>query len=192
MTLPHDLTTIPDLAGAPKRVFVTSTLYNGNLGGLAGADSKCQARAAAVGLPGTYKAWLSSTTVPVGSRLTHSMVPYVLVTGSVIAADWGALTSGGPDSSSVLSHAIDITELGTTPTAMSTSACGTDAVWTDSREDGTLFNGGETCGDWTDPIGVVSGWGNWRLQANWSLDCNGGNSATIGCASLSPLYCFEQ
>src|SRR5207248_2675590 len=42
-----------------KRVFVTSVMYDGNLGGLAGADAKCQARATAASLSGTYKAWLS-------------------------------------------------------------------------------------------------------------------------------------
>jgi hypothetical protein len=44
------------------KVFVTSTTYNGNLGGLAGADAICQARANAGGLSGTYKAWLSTST----------------------------------------------------------------------------------------------------------------------------------
>jgi len=43
-------------------VFVTSTTYQpGALGGLAGADDACQARAAAAGLPGTYRAWLSTS-----------------------------------------------------------------------------------------------------------------------------------
>jgi len=41
-----------------KKIFVTSVGYNGNLGGEAGADEKCQARASAAKLDGTYKAWL--------------------------------------------------------------------------------------------------------------------------------------
>ena len=36
-----------------KRIFVTSTTYDGNLGGLAGADAKCAARGAAAGLSGS-------------------------------------------------------------------------------------------------------------------------------------------
>ena len=40
-------------------VFVTSTTHNGNLGGVAGADAICNARAAAAGLPGSYLAWIS-------------------------------------------------------------------------------------------------------------------------------------
>ncbi|MCB9979188.1 MAG: tail fiber domain-containing protein, partial [Rhodospirillales bacterium] len=56
-------------AGVDKRVFVTSTTYTGNLGGLAGADAKCQARADAASLGGTWKA---------------------ILTGSNSAADWAA------------------------------------------------------------------------------------------------------
>src|SRR4051794_9680603 len=37
--------------GAPCRVFVTSSLHMGNLGGLMGADAICQTRAQEAGLP---------------------------------------------------------------------------------------------------------------------------------------------
>ena len=43
------------------RMFTTSTFYDGNLGGLAGADAKCATRASAAGLTGTWKALLSSS-----------------------------------------------------------------------------------------------------------------------------------
>jgi hypothetical protein len=43
----------------PCKVFVTSTVHDGNLGGLAGADAICNSLASDAGLPGTYKAWLS-------------------------------------------------------------------------------------------------------------------------------------
>jgi hypothetical protein len=67
-----------------KRVFVTSTGYPGNLGGLAGADAKCQERATAAGLGGTFKAWLSAagTGNSAAERLTHATVPYVRVDGA--------------------------------------------------------------------------------------------------------------
>ena len=42
----------------PKTVFVSSQTYDGNLGGLAGADAKCQGLADAAGLKGTFKALL--------------------------------------------------------------------------------------------------------------------------------------
>ena len=44
---------------ATKRAFVTNANYAGNLGGLAGADAKCQSQAATAGLGGTWKALLS-------------------------------------------------------------------------------------------------------------------------------------
>ena len=44
---------------AVKRAFVTNATYNGNLGGLAGGDAKCQSQAATAGLGGTWKALLS-------------------------------------------------------------------------------------------------------------------------------------
>lgn len=45
----------------PRRLFVTSTLHTGNLGGLAGADSICEARAAEAGLGGRWSAFLSDS-----------------------------------------------------------------------------------------------------------------------------------
>jgi hypothetical protein len=44
-----------------KTVFVTSATFKGNLGGLTGADDKCQAEAdgpASIVPSGTYMAWL--------------------------------------------------------------------------------------------------------------------------------------
>ncbi len=44
----------------PNFMFMTSSTHNGNLGGLAGADSICNQRAAAANLRGNYVAYLSS------------------------------------------------------------------------------------------------------------------------------------
>src|SRR4029077_17175057 len=71
--------------GSNSIVFVSSATYGGgNLGGLTGADPKCQSLATAAVLPGTYKAWLSDDTTSAASRLTHSTNPYVLVDGKTI------------------------------------------------------------------------------------------------------------
>ena len=85
--------------GDTSNVFVTSTIHDGNLGGLAGADAICQARAEADGslaAPGTYKAWLSAGGAgnSAADRLTHATVPYKLVNGTQIAADWDRLVDG--------------------------------------------------------------------------------------------------
>jgi hypothetical protein len=61
------------------RVFVTSTIYMGYLGGLDGADAKCQSVANAAQLGGTFKAWLRDDTTAARDRLNHATGPYVLV-----------------------------------------------------------------------------------------------------------------
>jgi len=48
---------------APNIMFVSSARYFGTLGGLSGADSKCQGLASAAGLAGTYVAYLSALNV---------------------------------------------------------------------------------------------------------------------------------
>jgi hypothetical protein len=51
-------------------MFVTSsTVIPGRLGGIAGADAECTARATAAGLPGTYKAWINDNGVNANSRV---------------------------------------------------------------------------------------------------------------------------
>ena len=47
------------------------------LGGLAGADAECTARAQAGGLPGSYRAWLSATEIDAKSRVGSGCVPQV-------------------------------------------------------------------------------------------------------------------
>src|SRR3954468_8304546 len=59
--------------GIPRTVFVTSQEYNGNLGGLQGADLKCRTLAMKAGLLATgsvYKAWLSDNTTSPSRRFT--------------------------------------------------------------------------------------------------------------------------
>lgn len=59
-------------------MFRTSNTYNGNLGGIAGADSICQTEAATLGYTGTYVAALSTSTQSVLARLTP-----IVTTGGV-------------------------------------------------------------------------------------------------------------
>ena len=89
----HNLLPLPSLCG-PKLVFVSSAAYTGNLGGLTGADAKCQALATAAGFPGTFKAWLSDTTNSPSTRFTHWPLGYVRVDGVMVASSWADLTDG--------------------------------------------------------------------------------------------------
>ena len=80
----------------PKIVFVTSTTYSGNLGGLAGADAECQAQADSASLLGTFKAWISDSTTDATdtARFTRSIAPYLLPDGTLVANNFNHLVSG--------------------------------------------------------------------------------------------------
>jgi hypothetical protein len=90
-----------------KYVFFTGRGLNGNLGGLAAADARCQTAANESGLPGTYRAYVSTRAMTLSTRFTHSTTPYILVTGTTVASNWTDLVDG------TLAHAIDRDETGT-------------------------------------------------------------------------------
>ena len=77
--------------GRRVTAFVTSTSYNGNLGGVSGADLKCQARAAVAGLPGTYRAWILSGT-GTQNRWPEDSI-FELVTGVQFASSYTNLVT---------------------------------------------------------------------------------------------------
>ncbi len=159
-----------------KRVFKTSTVYNGNLGGLSGADQKCQGRANAASLGGAWKAWLSDGTSSASQRLNHFTGPYTLLDGIGVADNWTDLTDGSLDRN------INMTEFKVIDSNLS-------SVWT-----GTDISGNSTdknCANWT----VNFGWpyyggvgsGNSTLSY-WTK----GLSDFECSSSFMSLYCFEQ
>lgn len=173
----------------PKTVFVTSTVYSGDLGGLAGADAKCQARAMAAGLDGKYRAWLSDSTTSAASRLSHATVPYVLVNGTIIAMNWTELTSGS------LRAPIGLTEfVESPPTVTHPQWCDRTIVWTNTRDDGHLPEKNYACRDWTDGTTSASRnqkgvWGRTQSESRWSMGCD---TDEVGCNATLPLFCIEQ
>jgi len=116
------------------RVFVTSQTYTGNLGGLAGADAKCQTLADAAGLRGTFKAWLSDGTTSAASRFTHRELPYALVDDTIVAYGWDDLTDGS------LLHPINLDENGNLVE---------ETVWTNTTESGGIWGPVNHCINWT-------------------------------------------
>ncbi len=74
----------------PKRVFVTRTAYSGDLksagaaaDGLAGADALCGIAAQSMSLGGTWRAWLSTTTVKAQDRIVGDG-PWVDLHGDIV------------------------------------------------------------------------------------------------------------
>jgi hypothetical protein len=174
----------PD-ASVHQIVFVSSTLFDGNLGGLAGADAKCQALATAASLSGAYKAWLSDTTSSAASRLTHATTPYVLVDSTVVAKDWSGLTSGN------LLHAIDLTETGQTP-SKGTYGCSSDpSVWSHTDTNGTIVTSAGDCSDWSSTSATTTHAGS-SIYTSWAWT----NACQLGgtgvCAKTAAIYCIQQ
>jgi len=166
-------------------VFTTKTIHQGDLGGLAGADAICNARAAEASLPGIYMAWLADQTGSPSTRFVQSTVPYVLTDGATVANSYNALVTDG-----TLLHAIDRDESGfpvTDGTLMGT------INWTNVTPAG-IANGTtqfEACNGWTDnsgnngsTIGI-----NTAMTTLWT-DWIGGGFAD--CTNQLHLYCFEQ
>ena len=177
-TLVPTITPTPTPTPTPsyKRVFVSSNTYDGNLGGLDGADTKCQALADSASLGGTWKAWLSSGSISASSRLSHSAIPYKLVNGvTVIANNWSDLTDGG------LAKTINKDQNNITITNR--------AVWTNTSVSGNINSSSNHCSNWRSSLsGFYGGMGqNSSTSYTWTSypvpnSCNRANS----------IYCFEQ
>ena len=158
-------------------VFITSETYQGfALGGLYGADQRCQSLAAKAGLERflTFKAWLSTPAMPASDRLLHSRGRYVLVNGLVVAQNWDALTSGP------LENAIMVDESSMTRNTV---------VWTGTLASGQPAPGSDFCGNWDDNSGLLK-LGGFGLSA--STDATWSHFGDEGCDSKIHLYCVEQ
>ena len=170
-----------DCISESKIAFVTSETYNGNMGGLAGADAKCQALAIAAGLPGNYMAWLGSANESPVTRFTKSMSPYVRVDGVKIADNWTDLIDGS------LLAPLNKTEKNQAPPIGNTSCAGGGfpTTWSAVNPNGT--SQGSYCGDWASTNGG-SRWGRAdQSNASWTSWCSGGL-----CSWVSPIMCFQQ
>lgn len=191
----HDqqITLKTDGAGPPEEpggtiVFVTSEVFTGALGGIAGADQKCQDAADAAGLPGTFRALISDgvSAPAIDPTFFKSPNPYVRVDRVTVAADWDDLVDG-----SILA-AIEVDEFGNHPVV---SGERIPFVWTNVNALG-LPEGGINdpyyhCEGWTSTnrgfdTGGISGviWSINRYE--WTKD------GPRECRDTFHLYCFQQ
>lgn len=164
-----------------RRVFVTSAVFTGNLGGRAGADAKCQAAAESASAPGTFRAWLSTDTASPADDFVKSEVPYVRLDDLQVAANWQDLVDG------TLEAPIIVSELGGPPAASTHVCIPQDAwgAWTSTNEAGLPSMKG-TCNNWstTDGDSTLGRVGDASLA--WSFFC------VTPCSSKASLYCVEQ
>jgi hypothetical protein len=122
--------------------FVTSTgngAQGGNLGGLSGADEKCQTLATGVGAGShTWRAYLSTDNPQVHARDRIGTGPWTNRAGKLVASDLASLHRG-------VAGALLLTELGQ---VVPSDPLDHD-ILTGSTADGHLM-AGKTCSDWTD------------------------------------------
>ena len=160
----------------PKRAFVTDGRWLGDLGGVAGADSKCQAEAEDASLGGSWLAWIADATTSPVERFARAAAGYVRLDGQVLSTSWSDTVDGN------LAAPLSYTPTGVTLTGSS--------AWTGVFADGARGPGGGDCAGWTSSesggVGGAAGLvdesdGLWTIWAN--QPCH---------LVPSSLYCFEQ
>lgn len=181
---------------ASMTFFVTSTAVGdgANLGGLAGADARCQQLAEAAGSTGrTWKAYLSATGENAKDRIGAG--PWQNIKGEVIAMDVANLHS---DANNITKQTA-LTEKGEVVPGRGDTPNQHD-ILTGSQADGTLATD-LTCGDWTlngegsamvghvdrlgpDSLPTATSWN----AAHPSRGCSQEN--LVGTGGNGYLYCF--
>jgi len=156
---------------AGTEVFVTSTMSNGDLGAVTGADTTCRSRAGSAGLRGVgWHAWISVFAGNPSSFFPHQTIPYHLVDGTKIADDWDDLTDGNLD------HAINLDESGTLVSG--------SEVWTGTNSAG--LGTGSACGSFDQTAGS----GTVGSTANSGEEWTSSASRTCSTSSVR-IYCFK-
>lgn len=160
---------------ASRRVFLSSAQYNGNLGGVVGADGQCQALADTADLGGEWRAYIIDSKQGL-SR--HSMMggPYLRMDGMSIADDWADLSDES------IGATLNIDESG--------NSVGGN-VWTGL--DNVVGEFAHTCSDWTyDQLGCVVGVPCGGAGESDMTDEHWDGFYIFHCNSEYRLYCIEQ
>jgi hypothetical protein len=161
-----------------QRVFVSSAVYTGDLGGSSGADTLCGMLAMHAGLSGTWMAWVADgTNPPPSARFYKSNGAYRTLNGAVVALNFPALTNTD------LFNAIDIDETGASQASSSATK-----TWTGTTSAGAAASqacAGFMAGDASSVQGEV---GNLASASSGNWDADG----TENCNKQLHIYCFEQ
>lgn len=176
---------------AARIAFATSGTFTGAMGGLAQADERCKAAAAAAKLDraNAFKAWLSDGVATPAKRLPVAFAdaghPYASPGGLLIAADLVDLIDHGPI------IPIDADEFGATLPPK-------EFAWTNVDATGQPFSAVNHCKEWTDAgvqatarAGRISPasaaeTANWKLMSMWTSD------VSRPCKTKAHLYCLED
>jgi hypothetical protein len=168
-------------SGTKKVAFVASRQVNGaGIGGMTGADSKCQTAANAGGLAGTYMAWIADSTAAnapatrFSAAIKGGSYSIVRTDGTQVADSWADLIDGSIDA--IISH----NEFG-----QLLNSHVSNSPYTNVANDGTQLSATNHCADLTAGTGNIRR-GNINSTTNWTSD------ADLSCGGSSHIYCFEQ
>lgn len=160
----------------PNIMFTTSTTQPPVLGGVGGGDTICATLAANAGLSGTYKAWLSTSTVNAISRLAGAS-GWVRTDGKPVVNSLADLAQGR------LLYPPRLDELG--------NDLGADPiVMTGTATDGTVMNtfgSYTTCSDYTSTGSLSDMLSTGYASASSNMFTA---ASSMGCSSKARLYCF--
>jgi hypothetical protein len=190
---------VPDqLPTGAKYVFVTSAVFDGNLGGLAGANQKCQAAGVGANLGTTFVAWVSDFNDVSGSQARPTVNAIDRITGN------GPWYLPCRDANQKLIRAFNNkAQVGATPLVTldcseqgqglpTTTVAG---VWTGTSAGGTAK---QSSPSFSDPANNCRGWtdngsGNFATGAAGTVNNPPSDWTDIGnvrCNGRYHLYCF--
>ncbi|MEZ4384141.1 MAG: hypothetical protein R3A79_22600 [Nannocystaceae bacterium] len=156
--------------------FVTNETFQGDLGGLTGADARCRTAAKNAGLtsPDGYRAWLGISPEDAASRIPQVDRPYYRLDGEKIAENAADLLDGK------LLASIAVTELkGTLMFA---------PVWTNSSGDGSVASLTEDCQSFSSSSENEAG----GVGLSGKTDETWTNFGPSTCDRYRRLYCFSE
>jgi hypothetical protein len=166
----------------PNLMFVTNNTYDGNVNGIAGADKRCTDAAGQAGLPGTYRAYLSSAIMGIAGPIPfHAPGRFAGASGWVRTDGQLVVKSINEFHSGMISNAPMLTEFGT-------SVANTQYlyVWT-----------GTVNGQFANQCMPVGAWGIWNGTGNsaWAGKATAVNTQAVAldsfsCTAQMRLYCF--
>ena len=164
-----------------KAIFLTDVQYNGNLGGISGADAKCNADNAGMldnGRSPTYKAFIvgtERTACSVSNCMGGSSVDWVL------APNTNYVRPDGSDIFATNSLSLPVGPFTNIVAGTVNFYDGfTSTDWTTATAD--------TCMDWTSSDGGQPAAVGWGAAVNDTFITGG----TVGCGTLESLLCVEQ
>ncbi len=164
----------------PCRVFVTNLSFSGNLGGVAGADSKCSADTNKPST-GTYKAFLADTSTRIACTTSGCSGGPTEHTNWVLQANRNYVRAS--DTASVATT--DSNGLFPTTPYGEIHATTLVTVWAGLAMSGSYLSNSSNCVNWTDGLSGSGGIGP-------SNNVSGGATNGGACGGSYPLICAQQ